>query len=431
MSSAKKSSSTLYQGGSVAASKGEPKKSDVRVVDGVITEVAPGLSPSESEEVIDVSGKIIVPGMFDVHVHGREPGREDKETIETCAASAVNGGITGIVLMPNTTPAIDSGGMVQAVLDIAAKTSPIPVLTSGCITKGRLGEELAGISGMKAKGVAFLTDDGDPVPDPMVLRRAMEYADGYGLFTASHAETRELSAGGAMHEGEASYRLGIPGIPAASEECCLARDILLAAETRTHVHIQHVTTRLGMELIRRFKEEGVKVTCEVTPHHLIFCDDDILDYDTSYKMNPPLRTAKDREGLLQGLLDGVFDVIATDHAPHTAFEKNQDFVSAPFGITGLDMAVGCLFHHFIKPGIFGWDLLVERYADEPRKLIDIEPARVAEGAPADFFVFDPGATTTFTADFMESKSSNTPFLDKELDGRIDRVVLGKKVLLDR
>ena len=423
---------TVYQGGTIASeSSATPEPGDVVVRGGSIVQVGVGLDIPEGAEVIDCSGKILIPGLFDIHVHAREPGQEGKETIESASEAAINGGVTGMVLMPNTAPAIDSAGLVQSVLDIARDKSRIPVLTSGCITKGRLGKELAGIAGMRNKGVLMLTDDGDAVPDPQVLRRAMEYANDFGMYLASHCEVKELSAGGAMHEGKVSYELGIPGIPACSEEICLDRDIRLAQHTGAHVHIQHVTTARGMETIRRFKEDGVRVTAEVSPHHLIFNHEDIKDYDTHYKMNPPLRTKEDNELLLAALIDGVFDCIATDHAPHTEFEKKQGFVSAPFGITGLETALPSLFHYFIKTGKFGWDLLVKRYSAEPRKMMELEPVAVAEGNPADFLVFDPEGTTTFTKEFMQSKSSNTPFLDKELEGRVLRVVLDGEVLLER
>jgi dihydroorotase len=421
-----------FKGGQVAA-EDSPKleELDVLVEGGKISRVANNVEAPDGVEVVDCGGCVIVPAMFDVHVHAREPGREDKETIQTCSEAAINGGVTGIVLMPNTLPAIDSGGLLQSVLDIAAEKSRIPVWQSGCITKGRAGKELAGIAGMKAKGVPVITDDGDPVSDPMVLLRAMEYAKRFDLMLASHCEVKELSGKGAMNEGAVSYRLGIPGIPACSEEICLDRDIRLAQYTGAHVHIQHVTSARGMETIRRFKEEGVRVTCEVAPHHLLFNEEDIGDYDTHYKMNPPLRTAEDNGKLLQGLIDGVFDVIATDHAPHTEFEKNSDFASAPFGITGLETALVSLFHHFVKPGVFGWDLLVKRYSAEPRRLTGLDPVPVVEGGAAEFIVFDPRRTTVFSKDFMKSKSSNTPFLGKELNGQVISVVKDGELLLNR
>ncbi|WP_218280579.1 dihydroorotase [Verrucomicrobium spinosum] len=228
-----------------------------------------------------------------------------------------------------------------------------------------------------------------------------------------------------------SYSLGLEGIPAISEEICLDRDIRIAQYTGAHVHIQHVTTARGMNTIRRFKEEGVKVTCEIAPHHLIFNHEDIRDYDTSYKMNPPLRTPEDNTLLLQGLIDGVFDVIATDHAPHTEFEKKNDFQSAPFGITGLETALPCLYDRFMSKGVFGWDVIVKRYSAEPRRIIKLPPVPVVEGGVAEFIVFDPNGSTTFTKEFMKSKSSNTPFLNQTLKGSVDVVVLKDEVLLNR
>ena len=421
-----------FKGGQVA-SEDSPKleKLDVLVEGDKISRVGADVKAPEGSEVVDCDGCVIAPAMFDVHVHAREPGREDKENIESCSEAAINGGVTGMILMPNTLPAIYSAGLVQSVLDIAANKSRIPVWQSGCITKGRAGKELAGIAGMKAKGVPVITDDGDSVGNPKVLLRAMEYAKRFDLILAMHCETRELSGQGAMNEGAVSYRLGIPGIPACSEEICLDRDIRLAQYTGAHVHIQHVSSARGMEAIRRFKEEGVKVTCEVSPHHLLFNEEDIGDYDTRYKMNPPLRTVEDNEKLLQALIDGVFDVIATDHAPHTEFEKNTDFASAPFGITGLDTALVSLYHHFVKPGAFGWDLLVKRYSAEPRRLTNLEPVPVVAGGVAEFLVFDPNRKTKFTKDFMKSKSSNTPFLDQELEGQVISVVKDGELLLNR
>ncbi|MCB1064910.1 MAG: dihydroorotase [Verrucomicrobiae bacterium] len=423
----------LFQGGEIA-SEDSPflQSADVLVEDGQIKRVGAGLEIPDGAEVIDCSGCVLMPAMFDVHVHAREPGQEHKETIKTCSEAAINGGITGIVLMPNTVPAIDSGGLVQTVLDIVAEKSRIQVLQTGCLTKGRAGEELAAIAGMAAKGVPMLTDDGSPVVDPRLLRRAMEYAKDFGLPCASHCEVPTLSGKGAINEGPVSYRLGLPGIPAISEEICLDRDIRIAQYTGAHVHIQHVTTSRGLDTIRRAKEDGVRVTCEVSPHHLIFNEEHIVDYDANFKMNPPLRTAEDNERLLQGLIDGVCDVIATDHAPHTIFEKqNNEFAGAPFGITGLETAVVSLYHHFIRSDRFGWDLLVRRYSAEPRRLLGLEPVPVAEGAKAEFLVFSTEKTTTYSREFMRSKSANTPFIDQTLNGQIVGVVRSGEMLLQR
>jgi dihydroorotase len=423
--------SLLFKGGEIAAEEGPLVQGDVLVVDGVITAVGNKLEAPQGVRVVDVAGRIVAPAMFDAHVHFREPGQEHKEDLAHGTEAAINGGVTGVVMMPNTNPAIDSAGVVRTLLDKAAEVSRIPVYTSGCITKGRAGTELAGIDGMRKLGVTMLTDDGDPVVDPALLKNAMEYATPFGMFFASHCEVPELAGPRALNEGRVSYELGIKGSPACSEEICMDRDIRLAHATGAHVHIQHVSSALGMETIRWWKARGARVTAEVSPHHLIFNEDDIGDYDTHYKMNPPLRTAEDNAALLAGLKEGVVDLIATDHAPHSEFEKSQDFVSAPNGITGLESALVSLFDRFVVPGEFGWDLLVKRYSAEPRRMMGLPAVPIAEGKPAELIVFDPAGETTFTREFMKSKSANTPFLDQKLKGSVDFVLLGNEVLLER
>jgi len=404
---------------------------DVLVENGIITATGQDLETPKDAEVIDAKGKILMPAMFDTHIHMREPGQEGKETIKSGTEAAINGGVTGVVLMPNTVPAIDSAAMVKTIYDIAERDSRIPVYTSGCITKGREGKELASIDGMLSLGVKMLTDDGDAVPDLSLLKRAMEYASEFDCFFASHCEVLELSGPRALNEGVVSHRLGIQGTPACSEEICMDRDIRLAHATGARLHIQHVSSKLGMETIRWWKMQGAKVTAEVSPHHLLFNEEDIGNYDTHYKMNPPLRTAEDNKALLEGLKEGVFDIIATDHAPHTPFEKAQDFVNAPNGITGLETALISLFHHYVNKGVFGWGLIVKRYSAEPRRMMGLDSVPIKAGGKADFLLFDPKGSTIFTKDYMQSKSQNTPFLDQKLDGSIDLVVLGDKVLLKR
>lgn len=423
----------LYRNAQIA-SEDNPKlqKADVLVEGGKITGVAASIAKADGAEIVDCTGCVILPSLFDVHVHAREPGQEQKENIATCAEAAINGGVTGFVMMPNTSPAIDNPGVVRSVLESASRTRIGPsIFTSGAITKGRKGEELAAIAGMKAAGAVVLTDDGFPVDNPQVLRRAMEYARDFDLPLASHCEVKELSGKGCMHEGSISYSLGLQGIPAISEEICIARDIRLAEYVGVHLHIQHVTTARGMETIKRAKDRGIRVTCEVSPHHLIFNHEHIGSFDTHYKMNPPLRTPEDNEALLQGLLAGFFDVIATDHAPHTEFEKNQSFADAPFGITGLETALPSLFDRFISAGKFGWDLLVKRYSAEPRRLMRLDPVPIREGSAAEFIVFNPGKATAFTRGFMKSRSINTPFLDQQLKGRIERVICRGEEILAR
>ena len=422
----------LYRHGQIA-SEDSPSltRADVLVDGDQIVAVGPDLAVEPDVEVIDCTGRILLPALFDVHVHAREPGREDKETIQTCTEAAINGGVTGVVLQPNTLPAIDTAGLVRTVLEIGKAKSRIRVMSTGAITKGRKSEELAAIGAMKKAGAVMITDDGEPVHNPQLLRIAMEYAKDFDLPLACHCEVKELSAGGSMHEGKVSYSLGLPGIPACSEEICLERDIRLAQFTGAHVHIQHVSTAIGMRSIQRAKQDGVRVTCEVAPHHLLFNHEHIGNYDTNYKMNPPLRTAEDNEALLQGLLEGVFDVIATDHAPHTEFDKRNDFASAPFGITGLETALPSLFDAFISKGVFGWNLLVKRYSAEPRRLIKLPPVPIQQGGVAEFIVFNPDRTTIFNRAFMKSKSINTPFFGKEVRGMVERVIYNGEELLTR
>jgi len=425
-------SSLLIQNARVASEDSDDLiLSDVLVEKGHITCIKPSIEIADGVRVIDAASRILMPAMFDTHIHMREPGQEAKETIKSGTEAAINGGVTGVVLMPNTTPAIDSAAMVRTIYDIVERDSRIPVHTSGCITKGREGSQLAGIDGMLSLGVKMLTDDGDAVLNISLLKHAMEYASEFDCFFASHCEVLDLSGPRALNEGVVSHRLGIAGTPACSEEICIDRDIRLAHATGARLHIQHVSSRIGMETIRWWKEMGAQVTAEVSPHHLLFYEEDIGDYDTHYKMNPPLRTAADNAALLEGLKDGVFDIIATDHAPHTPFEKSQDFVTAPNGITGLETAVISLYHHYIRKGEFGWGLLVKRYSAEPRRMMGLNPVPLVDGGKADFLLFNPDGQTTFSADYMQSKSHNTPFLDKTLHGSIDLVVLGDEVLLDR
>ena len=426
-------SALLFRRVLVATESAPPVEADVLIENGIIRGVETrGFAEHEippDTRIIEGGGtKILSPAFFDPHVHLREPGKIAAETIQSGTEAAINGGITGVVAMPNTTPAMDNGPMVKNACDIAARTARIPVYVCGAITKGRQGEELAAIAAMKAAGAVMISDDGDPVENPQVLRRAMEYARDFDVMLASHCETKVLSGPGAINEGRHAYKLGLFGTPALSEELCLARDCRLAQFTGARLHIQHVTTVRGMRTIERYKNEGVRVTGEVAPHHLLFIDEDIGDFDTNYKMNPPLRTPEDRAGLLEGLKSGLFDCIATDHAPHTDFEKKREFVAAPNGITGLETAVVSLFHHFILPGHFGWELLVRRYSAEPRRLIGLPPATITAGARAEMVLFDPQATTTFTRAFMKSKSVNTPFLDKTRQGSVEMVVLGEAVL---
>ena len=424
----------LYRNGSIATeASAETSRCDILVEGGRITGLAETIESVGGCEVIDCSGRILIPALFDVNVHAREPGGENREDIYSCSEAALNGGVTGMVLQSDTHPAVDTGSGVQNVLDISRDKSRIwpSLYTAGAITRGRKGEELAAIAAMKSKGAVFLSEAGAPITNPQLLRRAMEYARQFDLPVATHAEVKELSGKGSMHEGAYSYSLGLQGMPAIAEEIGIARDIRLAEFCGVHLHIQQVSTREGMSTIFRAKERGIRVTCEVSPHHLIFNHAHIGNYDTHYKMNPPLRTEEDNAALVEGLKNGWIDVIASDHSPHTEFEKNQDFASAPFGITGLETALPSLFHHFIKPGHFGWDVIVKRYSTAPRELLKLAPVTIQQGNVAEFVVFHPEATTCFTRDYMRSKSINTPFLNQTLCGRVERVIFRGEELLIR
>ncbi|MFB6344445.1 MAG: dihydroorotase [bacterium] len=421
----------LIQNARVASASSEPEEADVLTEDGTIRYVGRSLDAPDDAVTLDAEGKLLVPALFDMHVHLREPGREDTETIKTGAEAAINGGVTGLLAMPNTDPAVDTGSMVEFIQDIARDDARIPVIPAGSITKGRKGEELAEIGDMKAKGAPLITDDGDPVANARVMRRAMEYAKNFDLIVADHCEIPELSDDGSVTEGEASYRLGLAGQPSISEEICIDRDLRLSRLTGVHYHVQHLSTKEGLRSIRRFKQEGESVSCEVTPHHLLFSYEDLDGHDTSLKMNPPLRGEEDREALIDGLKDGTIDAIATDHAPHAGFEKRKDFNSAPFGITGLETALISLYDRLISPGKLGWDTIVRAFSEAPRDLLDRPSVLIEEGNSAGFMLFDPEGVTDVNLDFLRSKSSNTPFIDESLNGRIELVVHGEDVLLDR
>ncbi len=390
----------------------------------------PSAPPTGLRE-IDGTGKILLPGLYDLHAHLREPGREDSETIATGCEAALAGGITGLTAMPDTAPPVDHGLLVHSLREIAARTARFPIEVAGCITRGRLGQELAEIGEMQARGAVMITDDPDPVANPQVLRRALQYARGLGMLVATTCEVRELSGAGAMHDGAVSYRLGLPGLHPCAEEIGVARDIRLAQSCGSRLHVRGISTAGSVEIIRRFKSEGVAVTAEVFPHHLLFTDAAVGDYDTVYKVRPPLRPEADRQALLAALREGVIDVLATDHTPHTWYEKTRDFGSASFGMTGLATALPALYQGLIGPGHLSWEVLVERFSAAPRRLLGLAVPEIAEGAAVNAVLFDPAARVTFSPEALRSRSHNTPFLQQTLPGAVVWVALGAEVLVDR
>ncbi len=415
----------LFRNGRIAAADSpEFRAADVLVDEtGTIVAVGGGLAAPDGAEVIECGGCLLVPGMFDLHVHAREPGQEHKETLATCAAAALRGGVTGVVLMPDTEPPIDSGNLVKSAMDLVAELSAIPMFQSGCLTKGREGKEMAGFSGMASRGVPMLTDADRAVPCPDLMRRCMEYARDFELLVTSHCDTPALSKAGAINEGRVSYRFGLPGIPAISQEIAIDRDIRIAQHTGARLHLQQISTARGLKSVQCAREAGAPVSCEVSPHHLVLTEQHIRDYNTHFKFNPPLRPAPDVEALVAGFIDGSIDVLACDHAPHTEFEKSSDFGCAPFGAAGLETAVPVIFDRFIRSGVFGWDLLIERYSAAPRRLVGLDPVAIAEGAKAEFFVFDPSSETLVSRETMKTKSPVTPFLGEALAGKVRGTVL--------
>lgn len=377
--------------------------------------------------VINAKGKYVVPGLIDMHVHLREPGFEEKETIATGTQAAARGGFTGIVCMPNTEPPADNQAVISFIQQVAQKTGVVNVFPVGTITQGRAGKELSEMASLAAQGAVAFSDDGAPVVNAKLMRHAMEYAKMLDLPVISHCEEPALAAQGMMHEGFTSTMLGLPGIPAAAEEVMVARDIILANLTGCHLHIAHVSTAGSVELVRAAKEKGIKVTCEVTPHHFTLTDEAVSSYDPQTKVNPPLRSKADVVALQAGLKDGTIDVIATDHAPHTQEEKELEFELAPFGMVGLETAVGLVWTKLVIPGILTSCEAVAKMTVNPARILNLKKGLIEIGAEADITVIDPELTCVIKPEEFASKGRNTPFSGWSLKGLPVATIVGGEV----
>jgi len=402
--------------------------SDIYVQGDRVKEISKRIdTPRKSDIVIDANGQIVAPGFIDIHVHLREPGYEHKETIKTGCLAAAAGGFTSVVCMPNTNPINDNASVTEYILLKARTEGIVNVFPIGAITKGEKGEELADIGEMCEAGCVGISDDGMPVTDSGLMRKAMEYVKPFGIPVITHAEDLGLSAGGVMNEGFVSTELGLRGIPSASEEVAVGRDIILSELTGTPLHICHVSTKDSVRLVREAKKRGANVTAEATPHHFTLTDREIYGYNTNAKMNPPLRTQKDVDAIVEGLADGTIDVIATDHAPHSQDEKNVEFDLAPFGIVGLETALS-LSLKLVHEGIITLDEMIKKLTIVPSEILGIERGTLAPGSIADIVVFDPEKGYTVTPGEFFSKGRNTPFSGWELKGMVSNTIVSGKII---
>ena len=417
----------IRNGRVIAPSQGMDTQADVLLREGRIAAIGPNLAAPQAQR-LDASGRIVAPGFIDLHTHLREPGREHAETIESGGRAAAAGGFTSVLAMPNTRPVNDNAAVTHFIIQTARQQSPVNVFPVGAISEGSRGEQLAAIGEMREAGIVAISDDGMPVMNSGLMRRAMSYASGFGLTVIDHCEDLDLSAGGLMHDGYTAVRYGLGGISSTSEEVMVARNILLAAETGAKFHVAHLSTAGSVEMVREAKRRGLPITCEVTPHHFTLLDEDVTNYDGNYKMKPPLRSRKDREALLQGLADGTADAIASDHAPHPGSEKMQEFEMAPFGIIGLETALGLALERLVHSGLIGLTRLVELFSVNPARIAGLDRGTLKVGAAADITIFDPERRWTYDVNQTQSRSRNTPFHGHSFrGGPVTTIVAGKVV----
>jgi dihydroorotase len=406
-------------------------RADLLILDGRIEAVGHNLNAAEGIPVLDAAGAIVAPGFIDMHVHLREPGIEHAETIETGSRAAAAGGFTTICCMPNTSPVNDSATVTSYIVQRAREVAVVNVFPIGAITMGSKGEELAAIGSMCEAGIVAISDDGRPVMNARVMRRAMETARSLNIPVIDHCEDLNLSAGGDMHEGPESVRLGLRGIPSASEDVMVARDLLLAELTGARFHVAHLSTMRSMAMVAFARGRGIRVSCEVTPHHFALTDEELSSYDSNCKMKPPLRRSRDVEAIVEGIRSGAVDAIATDHAPHPGDEKMQEFERCPFGITGLETAIGLTLSELVHSGHISAGRMVELFTTGPRRVLGLDRGTLSPGSPGDVTVFDLAREWTFDVRQSQSKSRNSPFSGRQFKGGPLATVVGGGIVWKR
>jgi dihydroorotase len=402
---------------------------DLFITDGKFVKTLSAAAKKDAR-VIDAKGLVACPGLVDIHVHFREPGQTHKETIATGSRAAAAGGFTTVVCMPNTAPVADNAGTIQFINDATRRDAVIKVLPTGCITVGQKGAALAPFGSLKRAGVVALTDDGDCVQSNELMRRACEYAKMFNLPIMDHCQDASLTQGAVMNEGSVSTRLGLRGWPHAAEDIIVARDVILSEYTGAHLHLQHISSKYSVGIIRRAKARGVKITAEATPHHLAFTDDALATYDTNFKMNPPLRTAADRRAIIAGLRDGTLDCISTDHAPHTDYEKDKEFDYAPNGILGLETALAVALDVLVRQSKFKLAHVVDLMTRQPARILGLPAGSLTAGAAADVCLFDPAEKWKYDAKAGFSKSSNSPWHGQTLTGRVKLTLVDGRVIFE-
>lgn len=405
------------------------KVTNILIENGRIHSIGEHLNAPASTLTIDATGKVVAPGLVDVHVHLREPGGEAKETIATGTRAAAAGGVTSVVSMPNTNPPMDNVSDIQFVVGRAAQEGSARVYPTGTISKEREGHEMSEIGAMVRVGCVAITDDGSGVMNAQLLRRALEYTKTFGIPVMEHCEDHQLSAGGVMNEGALATRLGLKGIPRQAEYVMAARDIALAELTGGKLHLTHISTKETVELVREAKRKALDVTADVTPHHLILTEDAVAEYMANAKVNPPLRTQDDVKALRKALKEGVIDCIATDHAPHTQAEKSQEFNNAPPGLIGLETSLPLIITELVQKGLLTLPEMIQRMSDAPARIFNLPGGTLEAGSNADIVIFDPDAKQTFT--HFVSRSQNSPFLGWQLAGVVERTLVGGQTVFER